>query len=101
MGLWDIFTYSNFASGKFTKNMIEDNNTYTRQDTLRDIIEDNNRLLIVLNRFDISLGFGDSTVEEVCKQNEVHTDTFLAVINYIAGKIGRITMCRLCLWSDI
>lgn len=50
MGLWDIFTYSNFASGKFTKNMIKDNNTYTRQDTLRDIIEDNNRLLIVLNR---------------------------------------------------
>lgn len=66
--------------------MIKNNRTYTRQDTLRDIIEDNNRLLIVLNRFDISLGFGDSTVEEVCEKNDVHTDTFLAVINYIACK---------------
>jgi len=87
--LWDCGTFSLIVTllrENLQKNMIKDNNTYTRQDTLRDIIEDNNRLLIVLNRFDISLGFGDSTVEEVCKQNEVHTDTFLAVINYIAGK---------------
>lgn len=66
--------------------MIKDRSTYTRFDTLRDIIEDNNQLLIVLNRFEISLGFGDGTVEKVCAQNGVDADTFLAVINFIAGK---------------
>lgn len=66
--------------------MIQNQSAYTRQDTLRDIIEDNNGLLAVLNRFDISLGFGDKTVEEVCRLNGVHADTFLAVTNFIAGK---------------
>lgn len=68
------------------QNMIRDNLTYTRHDTLRDIIEDNNQLLIVLNRFEISLGFGDGTVQKVCTDNGVDADTFLAVINFIAGK---------------
>lgn len=66
--------------------MVKDQSTYTRSDSLRDIIEDNNMLLTVLNRFDISFGFGDGTVDKVCAQNGVDTDTFLAVINYISGK---------------
>lgn len=66
--------------------MVTDKSTYTRFDSLRDIIEDNNQLLVVLNRFDISFGFGDGTVEKVCAENGVDTETFLAVINYISGK---------------
>lgn len=66
--------------------MIRNRSTYTRFDSLRDIIEDNNQLLVVLNRFDISFGFGDGTVEAVCADNGVDTDTFLAVINFISGK---------------
>lgn len=66
--------------------MIQNPSSYSRFDTMRDIIRDNNQLLTVLNRFDISLGFGDGTVDEVCAVNNVDTDTFLAVINYISGK---------------
>ena len=66
--------------------MIKDKLTYSRCDSLRDIIEDNNRLLQVLDRFNISLGFGDGRVEQVCEANGVDTDTFLAVINFISGK---------------
>ncbi len=66
--------------------MLKNTRTYTRYDSLRDVIEDNNRLLVVLNRFDISLGFGDRSVDAVCRENGVHTDTFLAVINFISGK---------------
>lgn len=66
--------------------IMKEASTYTRFDILRDIIEDNIRLLVVLNRFGISLGFGDKTVESVCKGNGVDTDTFLAVINFISGK---------------
>lgn len=65
---------------------MKDLTIYTRFDSLRDIIEDNNKLLVVLNRFDISLGFGDGSVQKVCADNGVDTDTFLAVINLISGK---------------
>lgn len=59
---------------------------YTRFDTLRAIIEDDPALLTIINRFDIALGFGDSTVESVCTDNGVDTDTFLAVVNFNAGR---------------
>lgn len=66
--------------------MIHDETSYVRRDRIRDLITDNNQLLMVLSRFDISLGFGDNTVEQVCRDNDVDTDTFLAVVNFISGK---------------
>ncbi len=59
---------------------------YTASDRLRDIIDDNPLMLLVISRFSIPFGFGDATVGEVCKQNDVHTPTFLAVANLIAKK---------------
>lgn len=53
---------------------------------MRDIINDNSLLLTVINRFSISLGFGDKSVAAVCDENNVDVDTFLAVINLISGK---------------
>lgn len=66
--------------------MLINQSSYTRFDRMRDIINDNCVLLTVINRFSISLGFGDKTVEAVCDENEVDIDTFLAVINLIGGK---------------
>lgn len=53
---------------------------------MRDIINDNSILLTVINRFSISLGFGDKSVASVCVDNNVDVDTFLAVVNLISGK---------------
>ncbi len=53
---------------------------------MRDIINDNSILLTVINRFSISLGFGDKSVASVCMENDVDVDTFLAVINLISEK---------------
>lgn len=53
---------------------------------MRDIINDNSILQTVINRFSISLGFGDKSVASVCMDNDVDVDTFLAVINLISGK---------------
>lgn len=39
-----------------------------------------------MGRFDISLGFGDKTVREVCRTHHVDEKTFLAVVNYVAGR---------------
>lgn len=66
--------------------MIGNQLSYNRNDRMRDIINDNSILLTVINRFSISLGFGDKTVAAVCEENDVDVDTFLAVVNLISGK---------------
>ena len=43
---------------------------YTLQDKMRDLIDDNNLILLVLSRFGIHFGFGDSTIGEVCREND-------------------------------
>lgn len=53
---------------------------------MRDIISDNHLILMVMTRFGISLGFGDKTVEEICAETGTHTETFIAVANFISGK---------------
>ncbi len=67
-------------------NMIQNEISYNRRDRIRDIINDNSGILMALCRFGISLGFGDNTVEQTCRDNGVDTDTFLAVINLISVK---------------
>lgn len=66
--------------------MIKHQSSYSRNDRMRDIINDNSILLTVINRFSISLGFGDKSVASVCMDNDVDVDTFLAVINLISEK---------------
>lgn len=66
--------------------MIKHQSSYSRNDRMRDIINDNSILLTVINRFSISLGFGDKSVASVCIDNDVDVDTFLAVINLISEK---------------
>jgi len=48
---------------------------------MADVIHTNYFTLTVLNRFGIELGFGDKTVEEVCKMNQVGLDFFLEIVN--------------------
>lgn len=64
--------------------MITRQKHYLPSNTLRELIRDNNLLLMVLSRFNIPFGFGDSTVAQVCKANHVDTDTFLAVCNLLS-----------------
>ncbi len=59
---------------------------YRATDRMRDIIADNTLLLSALSRFDIALGFGDSTIREVCRHTNVDTETFLAVANLMSNR---------------
>lgn len=52
---------------------------------MRELIRDNTMLLPVISRFDISFGFGDKSVGEICRQNNVDADTFLCVCNLLSG----------------
>ena len=56
---------------------------YTPTDKMSYLICDNYTLLQVMSRFDLSLGFGDKTVQEVCRENGVDCRTFLAVVNFM------------------
>lgn len=58
---------------------------YRSSDRMRDIIADNTLLLSTLSRFEISLGFGDSSVIDVCTHAGVDTETFLAVANIMSN----------------
>jgi regulator of cell morphogenesis and NO signaling len=48
------------------------------------IINNNHSLLLVISRFDLSLGFGDKTVKEVCEANGIDAGSFLAVVNFLS-----------------
>lgn len=48
---------------------------------MADIIHINQRLLLVIERFDISLGFGDKTIAEVCASYKLNTSFVLLVLN--------------------
>lgn len=59
---------------------------YDAKMKMRDAIADTPVLLMALSRFNIPLGFGDDTIDEVCRRAEVDTNTFLAVASLIAGR---------------
>ncbi len=54
---------------------------YKGTDRMCDLVEDNHSILLIMSRFGIALGFGESSVEEVCRQNGVDVSTFLAIAN--------------------
>jgi len=56
---------------------------YTPADSMSDLICNNYPMLLVLSRFGISLGFREKTIREVCQQNNVDEQTFLAVVNLL------------------
>lgn len=60
---------------------------YKESDKLSDLICENYALLLVMSRFGLSLGFGEKNVREVCEQNGVDVNTFLAVANFLEEEL--------------
>lgn len=56
---------------------------YLPTDRMSKLICDDHRLLQVMSRFGLPLGFGDKSVQEVCTDNGVDAVTFLAVANFM------------------
>lgn len=57
-------------------------NRYYKDDKVYDMICSDGRLLQVISRFSLPLGVADKTIGQVCKENNIDTDTFLAVVNF-------------------
>ncbi len=64
---------------------------FTDKAHMSDLIHDDYRLLQVISRFGISLGFGDQTIDAACKACGVDTQTFLAVANFMLNE-GRLSV---------
>ena len=56
---------------------------YHENDPMSDVISDDYRMLQMISRFGITLGFGDQTVAETCRAAGVDTQTFLTVVNFL------------------
>lgn len=50
---------------------------------MSDLIDIDYHLLLVINRFNIPLGFADKTVREVCALNEVDMDCFITIAQFL------------------
>lgn len=80
---------------------MSEHNIYTADNSMKDLIEDNSLMLMVISRFGISLGFGDKTVAEVCRDNSIDTATFVTIANFMSGKdydIDKIDMRSLLIY---
>lgn len=51
---------------------------------MAEIIDEDLSFLQIISRFELSLGFGEKTVREVCEENKVDTNTFLSVVNFLS-----------------
>ena len=56
---------------------------YKATDRMSSVITRDYKLLQVMSRFGLALGFGDKTVSEVCENSGVDTKTFLNVVNFL------------------
>ena len=59
---------------------------YRPTDKMRDLVKDNNTLILVMGRFGISLGFDDKSVRDVCRIQNVNENTFLEVVNFVSDR---------------
>ena len=80
---------TNFALDLYIINVyMKQMKMYEGEDKMITLIRDNYDLLQMLGSFGISLGFGDKTVSETCRDNGVDTYTFLAVVNFTINGFG-------------
>ena len=56
---------------------------YKPTDKMSDLIANNHRALLVISRFGIPLGFGDKTIDTVCKEYKIDTNTFLLIATIV------------------
>ena len=55
---------------------------YKGSDKICDLMSHEEDAIHVISRFGLTMGVGEQTIAETCEGNNVHTPTFLAVINY-------------------
>ena len=55
---------------------------YKANDKICDLMSQEEDAIQIISRFGLEMGVGEQTIAQVCEAHEVHTPTFLAVVNY-------------------
>jgi len=55
---------------------------YTVKHKMSQLLQDEDQALQLINRFGLPLGVGEKTIEEVCTENGLDSQTFVQVVNY-------------------
>lgn len=55
---------------------------YKPTDKVSDLMAHEEDAIQIISRFGLEMGVGDQTIAQVCETHNVHTSTFLAVVNY-------------------
>ena len=80
-----------FASGycpyriffcKFATDFEKKTYMYKGRDKICDLMSHEEDAIQIISRFGLELGVGEQTIAQVCEAHDVHTPTFLAVVNY-------------------
>ena len=59
---------------------------YSNTDSMASLICDNYSMLTLMSRFNIKLGFGGKTIGQVCSDNKININNFLAVANLLLNR---------------
>ena len=55
---------------------------YKATDKICDLMSHEEDAIQIISRFGLKMGVGEQTIEQVCAAHNVHTPTFLAIVNY-------------------
>ena len=58
------------------------NAMYKSTDKICDLMAHEEDAIQIISRFGLEMGVGEQTIEQVCEAHDVHTPTFLAIVNY-------------------
>ena len=83
MGIAPLTKKQYLCTRKETATTMKRMKLYEADDKMIDLISDNYSMLQGLGAFGIRLGFGDKTVTEVCREQDVDCHTFLTVVNFL------------------
>ena len=70
---------------------------YSSSDKMAELLSAEPQILQLIARFRLPLGIGDKTIQEVCLENNVHTPTFLTLVNYKLSPEAQINFDSLSL----
>jgi regulator of cell morphogenesis and NO signaling len=59
---------------------------FNKTDKMVHLIQTNYHLLPIFHRFGFRLGFGNKTVEQLCKETDINADFFLTIVNTFHNK---------------
>lgn len=75
----EMWIFTTFAPSKTVNIMPRKKKPFSKDTKFAELLTDDRRLLQLLPRFGIGLGFGDRNVDQVCQMNQVNTDLFLMI----------------------